>query len=246
MQRFAIVFLVLLGAGAAAQDAPVSTTIVPVVGSAYGVSMARWLTDVEIVNDTGLPADVAIELVSVPDAPVFFTTLSPGQVQRFTDIVGQAFGVETALSPLRVTTGGRRSVTVRAQAYAVHAAGVSTPQRLDAYVRETWSPIRVLDNLAFSDELRTNIGLANVGEQEAEFLLALQRVPGRNVAITHIRVGAGSLLHISIQSLFPLMTAGSGFSVVIETPSRQTHVYASVIRNADNGAQFIASRVGSR
>ncbi|HYC58952.1 MAG TPA: hypothetical protein VEK79_05230, partial [Thermoanaerobaculia bacterium] len=163
-----------------------------------------------------------------------------------TDIVGQAFGMESALSPLRVTTGGRRSVSVRAQAYAIRGGEVSTPQRLDAYGRETWFPIRVLDNLGFSDELRTNIGLVNLGDQDAEFLLALQRVPGRSVAITHLRIGAGSLLHISIQSLFPMITDGNGFSVVVETPSRQTHVYASVIRNADNSAQFIASRVGSR
>lgn len=246
MHRLSIVFLILAASGALAQDAPVSTTVVPVVGSAYGVSRARWLTDVELVNDTGTPVDVAIELVAVPDAPVFFTTLSAGQVQRFTDIVTQAFGIESALSPLRVTTGGRRSVRVRAQAYAVRGTDVSIPQPLDAYVRETWFPIRVLDNLGFSDELRTNIGLVNLDETEAEFLLALQRVPGRNVAITRIRVGAGSLLHISIQSLFPMMTAGDGFSVVVETAARQTHVYASVIRNADNNAKFIASRVGSR
>lgn len=250
MHRFAVVLLLLVvtlpAADAAAQDARVSTTVVPVVGSAYGVSSARWLTDVEIINDTGAAADVAIELVAIPDAPVFFTTLAPGQVQRFTDIVGQAFGIESALSPLRVTTGGRRSVSVRAQAYAIRGTVISSPQRLDAYGRDTWSPIRVLDNLAFSEDLRTNIGLANLGEQDAEFLLALQRVPGRNVAITYMRIGPGSLRHMSIQSLFPMMTEGSGFSVVVETPSRQTHVYASVIRNADNGAQFIAARVGTR
>jgi hypothetical protein len=245
MPRFAIAFL-LLAATAAAQEAPVSTTIVPVVGSTFGVSMVRWLTDVELTNETGLPVDVAIELSSVPDAPVFLTTLGPGQVQRFTDIVGQAFGLDAALSPLRVTTGGRRPVTVRAQAYAVHGADVSPPQRLDSYGRETWFPIRVLDNLAFSDELRTNVGLANLGTQDADFLLALQRVPGRNVAITHVVVGAGSLLHISIQSLFPMITKGDGFSVVVETGARQTHVYASVIRNEDHRAEFIASRIGTR
>ena len=246
MRRLAIAFLLFSISASAQQLPPVSTTVVPVVGSTFGVAMARWLTDVELINDTGFPADVAIELSSVPDAPVFFLTLGPGQRQRFTDIVGQAFGLESAISPLRVTTGGRRSVTVRANAYAVGGEGVSPMQTLGVYGAQTWFPIRVLDNLAFSDQLRTNIGLANLGDQDADFLLALQRVPGRNVAITHRRVGPGSLHHMSIQSLFPLITQGDGFSVVIETGSRDTHVYASVIRNSDNGASFIVPRLGTR
>ena len=248
MHRLTIAFM-LLAASAAAQDlppTPVSTTVVPVVGSTFGVSMVRWLTDVEIVNETGFPADVAIELSSVPDAPVFFLTLGPGQAQRFTDIVGQAFGLEAALSPLRVTTGGRRPVTVRATAYAVGGAEISPLQPLGVYGGETWFPIRVLDGLAFSDELRTNIGLANLGDQDADLVLGLQRVPGRNVAISHLRVAAGTLLHTSIQSIFPMITKGDGFSVVVETSARQTHVYASVIRNADNGATFITPRIGTR
>ena len=245
MHRLTIA-LILVAATAAAQDLPpVSTTIVPVVGSTFGVSMARWLTDVEIVNETGFPADVAIELSSVPDAPMFFLTLGPGQSQRFTDIVGQAFGLEAALSPLRVTTGGRRSVTVRATAYAV-GAELSPMQPIAAYGNETWFPIRVLDGLAFSDDLRTNLGLLNLGEQDADLVLGLQRVPGRNVAISHLRVAPGTLIHTSIQSIFPMITKGDGFSVVVETSARQTHVYASVIRNADNGAKFITPRIGTR
>ena len=251
MRRIAVTFLLLaiflVAIPAFAQELPpVSTTIVPVVGSTFGVAMARWLTDVEVVNETGFPADVAIELSAVPDAPVFFLTLSPGQTQRFTDIVGQAFGLESAISPLRVTTGGRRSVTVRANAYAVRGGELSPLQHIDVYGSQTWFPIRVLDGLAFSEDMRTNIGLANLGDHDADFLLALQRVPGRNVAITHRRVGPGSLHHMSIQSLFPLITDGNGFSVVIETGSRQTHVYASVIRNSDNGADFIPPRFGTR
>lgn len=246
MNRITIAFL-LLAASAAAQDLPpLSTTVVPVVGSTFGMSMARWLTDVELVNETGFPADVAIELSSVPEAPIFFLTLAPGQTQRFTDIVGQAFGLETAMSPLRVTTGGRRSVTVRANAYAVRGTDISPLQQIGVYAAETWFPLRVLDGLAFNDELRTNIGLANLGDRDADFLLALQRVPGRSIAVTHIRVAAGALLHVSIQSLFPMITSGEGFSVVVETPTAQTHVYASVIRNSDNAAAFITPRIGSR
>jgi hypothetical protein len=247
--RTFIAFLLLFTASAGAQDAAqprVSTVVVPVVASTLGPSMYRWLTDVELVNETSLPLDVAVELPAAPDAPAFVTTLSPGQVQRFNDIIGQAFGLPNAISPLRITTAGRRSITVRAHAYTVRGNDVSPMQRLDVYANDTWFPIRVLDGLAFSDSFRTNIGLVNFSDQDAEFVLALQRVPGRNVAITHLHVGAGGLIHSSIQSLFPLITNGSGFSVVVETPVRQTHVYASVIESTDNRARFIASRIGTR
>lgn len=224
----------------------ISTTIVPVVGSVFGASMARWLTDVELVNEGALDVDVAIELPSVPvSAPLFFT-LSPGQSQRFTDIVGQAFGLEHALSPLRVTSSSRRGVTVRAQAYAITGAGISVPQRIDVYQGSTYFPVRVLDGLAFSDDYRTNVGLVNVGEQSADFLLALQRIPGRNVAVTHMRVNPGSVVHVAIQALFPLITSGNGFSIVIETNARDTHVYGSVIESSTSSARFITPRVGAR
>jgi hypothetical protein len=246
MHRFAIAFLFLAATAAAQEPSSVSTTVVPVVGSTFGVTMARWLTDVELVNETAMPLDVAVELVSVPEAPLFFVTLGPGQVQRFTDIVGQAFGLDSAISPLRVTTGGPRPVTVRASAYAVQGSGTSPLQPIHVYALETWFPIRVLDGLAFSDALRTNVGLLNLSDQDADFVLALQRIPGRNLAVTYVRVAADALHHVSIQTLFPMITEGSGFSVVVETGSRQTHVYASVIRNSDDAAQFISARVGTR
>lgn len=236
--------ILLLAAPVGAQE--VSTAVVPVVGSVFGAGMARWLTDVELVNEGALDVDVAIELPAIPaSAPLFFT-LSPGQSQRFADVVGQAFGLDGGLSPLRITSSTRRGITVRATAYAVGGGGVSAPQRIDVYHGSTYFPVRVLDGLAFSDEYRTNIGLVNAGEQSADFLLALQRIPGRTIAVTHLRVGPGSVIHSAIQSLFPLITSGDGFSVVVETNARDTHVYASVIESSTNGARFITPRVGAR
>jgi hypothetical protein len=192
-----------------------------------------------------MPVDVALELTAAPDAPAMMFTLGPGQGQRFTDIVGQAFGLESALSPLRVTTAGRRAVTVRARAYAVGAGEVSKAQDIAVYPGDAYYPVRALDGLAFSDEYRTNLGLVNAGDTGADFLLALQRIPGRNVAITQVYVPAGAILHSAIQTFFPLITNGHGFTVVVETAARQTYVYASVIENSTNSGQFIPSRIGS-
>lgn len=229
---------------AAAQE--MTTTVIPVVGSTFGPTGIRWFTDVQIANESAFEVDVAIELAAVAQAPVFAFTLAPGQVQRYTDIVTQAFGIESALSPLRIMNSGRRAVTVRASAYAVNGSEVSPPQELASYSSNAYFPIRVLDNLSFSEGYRTNIGLLNFGTSDADFTLALQRVPGRNVAITHVRVSPGALQHVAIQSLFPLITDGHGFAVVVETGTRDTYVYASVIESSTNRAMFVTPRFGPR
>ncbi|MGZ5474392.1 MAG: hypothetical protein ACXWG4_10570 [Thermoanaerobaculia bacterium] len=242
--RPALCALLLTAGTAAAQE--VATAVVPVVGSVFGATMIHWKTDVEIVNDTGRDTDVALELPCAPEQPVMLLTLAAGQSQRFTDIAAQAFGRDHVLSPLRVTTSGRRSVTVRASVYAMRDDGsfFSPPQPLGVYVGPSFHPTRVLDGLAFSEEFRTNIGLVNFGQRDADFLLALQRIPGRTIAMTPVRVHAGGIAHMSIQSLFPLITDGSGFSIVVETLAPETYVYASVIESSEHAGRFVAPRIG--
>jgi hypothetical protein len=223
-----------------------ATAIVPVVGNLFGIGMARWKTDVAILNDTGLPVDVALELPLIVDAPAIFLTLAPGQVQRFSDIVAEAFGIDTAISPLRVTTGSRRSVTIVTNVYAVREENVSPMQPIPVDFGSSFYATRMLDGLDFSDEYRTNIGLVNLGESDADFTIALERIPGRILALTHSRVSAGTMIHESIQSLFPMLTKGAGFSLVIETTSPSTYVYGSVVENATNAGRFVAPRIGAR
>ena len=239
-----LLLMLLLVLPADAQQEQTATAIVPVVGSVVGASNALWKTDVEIINDTGGSVSLALELLAVPGAAIILD-LEPGAVQRFSDIVGQAFGVELALSPLRVTTSGRRSVTVKATAYAIREGNLSKLQPLGTNYRSEWAPFRALDGLGFADDLRTNIGLANFSAVEADFILALQRLPGRDVAVTHVRVAPESLLHASIQSLFPTITKGEHFRVVVETAVRDTYCYASVIDNDHNG-RFVQARLTSR
>lgn len=241
--RCPLLLVLLLTAGTSvAQE--VSTAIVPVVGSVFGATMVHWMTDVEIVNDTGRALDVGVELPCAPGAPAILLTLGAGETQRFTDIAGQAFGLDQVLSPLRVTTEGRRSVTVRASVYAFREGSpdVSPSQPLGVYIGQTSFPTRVLDNLAFSDEFRTNIGLVNLGERDADFILALQRIPGRTMAVSRLRVNPRSMIHMSIQSVFPLISEGSGFSVIVETPAPETYVYASVVESANHAGRFVAAR----
>jgi hypothetical protein len=240
MMSFRSLMVVLLVSGVA-QAQGVATAIVPVAGSVFGASMVRWKTDIEVYNAGRLPTDVVLELTAFPGA-FLSTTLAPGQRELYRDIVGLAFGQENALSPLRVASD--HPVTVRAYCYP--ADGLSAPQSIDVYYHAAYFPDRVLDGLAFSDAYRTNIGLANLGDRDAQFVLALQRIPGRDLAVTTLTIPAGGIAHASIQSLFPLITAGTGFSVVVEAASQDTYVYGSVIESATNSARFITPRIGTR
>jgi hypothetical protein len=243
--RYRLAMLLFLYAVRTAAQETV-TVIVPIVGNLPGVNTARWMTDVELTNASRLASDVALELPAAPGAPLMILTLGPGQTQRFTDVVGQAFGLDTVLSPLRVTFAANHNLVVRASAYALREEGISALQPIAVYAENSWYPVRVLDGLAFSDAWRTNVGLVNFGESAADVLFALQKIPGRNVATTPMRIPAGAVMHVPIQAIFPLITEGAGFSVLVETASRDTHVYASVISNETNAGQFIAARIGTR
>lgn len=234
--------LLLFAAAAGAQEAA-SSVMVPVVGTMAGPGVL-WKTDVDVVNDTGSLVDVAMELVTAPDNPVVFFDLGPGESRTFRDIL-TVFGIPFGLSPLRVTSSARRALTVRATTYGLHDGIVSKPEPIAVYSGQPFYPLRALDNLSFTDELRTNIGLVNFGDRPAEFLLALQRIPGRNLAVSYITVQPATLVHTSIQSLFPMISKGDDFTIVIETISRETYVYASVIDNEHTG-RFVTPRVATR
>ena len=248
--RLCLALALLLGASAATaqteaeQNPPVTTVVVPVVGSVPGVNGVQWKTDVELRNDFKTEVTVALTMPVTAEANVALLSIEPGATLRLTDIAA-ALGVENGLSPLLVQTSGRRSVTIRATAYGTRGTEMFPPQPIAINYGPSYFPVRVLRGLSFSDAYRTNIGLANLGTTMAEFTLALQRLPGRNLAVARISLPPNSLWHMSIQSAFPLITSGDNFSVVVEAASPDTHIYASVIENATNSARFVQPSLGA-
>ena len=247
MVRVLISILLLLAAATAtAADAPQSVSVlVPIVGSVVGINNVRWKTDIDLFNDNRAEASVILSLPTAPDQPFILVTIPPSSGQHFGDIVAETFGMTETLSPLKITTiESARSVRVLANIYGVHDAEITRPEPIAITYGPSYGPLRTLSGLSFSDTFRTNIGLANLGVNEAFFTLALQRVPGRNVAVTTYRVPASSLVHTAVQSLFPVITKGDDFLVLVETSSPDTYIYASVIDNATNQTRFIQPSIG--
>ena len=82
------------------------------------------------------------------------------------------------LSPLVIQTNARRPVTVRATAVATRGTDMYPPQPIAIHYGSVYFPVRVLHDLSFSDDFRTNIGIANLSDKVADFTMALQRVEG--------------------------------------------------------------------
>lgn len=250
MARLLTSLLLILGATAAsAADAPPPESVsvlVPIVGSVVGMNNVRWKTDIDLYNDSRTEANVMLSLPTAPDQPFILVAIPPASGQHFGDIVAETFGMSETLSPLKIVTiESSRSVRVLATVYGVHDAEVSPPSPIAVTYGPSYGPLRTLNGLSFSDAFRTNIGLANLGDHEAIFTLAIQRVPGRNVAVTRFPVGAGTLIHTAVQSLFPMITKGDDFIVIVETSSPDTYIYASVIDNETNETHFIQPAIGA-
>ena len=238
MRPVLLLGLIAIALAGAAEEPPITTIVVPVVGNVLGENEVRWKTDVELQNTQREDLIVALEPAGYEDRTIV-ETIEPGGVRRYTDVVQQAFGLDSLLAPLVVRTAGRKPVTVRVTAYGVRGNETFPAMPIPIEYTPPFAPARVLEGLSFSANYRTNVGLANLGAKEAEVVLGLQRLPGRTLAMSRLKLGAGSLQHVSIQTLFPLITKGDDFSIVVETSAPDIHCYASVIENATNFARFI-------
>ncbi|HVT04495.1 MAG TPA: hypothetical protein VHL58_14100 [Thermoanaerobaculia bacterium] len=238
---FAVVFS---AASAAAQDNAVvsAQAVVPVIGSVPGVGNCEWRTDVALSNGVGRTVQVVLSMVGAPNEPFLLIELRPGETSLFTDIARQTFGVTGVLAPLVIETLGARSVSVGATAYAVRGNDISEPEVLPVMYRQSHPLMETLTPLTFNDTFRANVGMGNIGDVPVTFVIALQRIAGRNLATTKVQVGPRSLLHVSIQSLFPLLSEGDDVALVVQEPAAGAYVYGSVIANATNNARFVSGQ----
>ena len=225
------------------QTPATSKVVVPVVGSVIGANDVHWRTDVELHNDSRTELTVVLTMPATPDANFLMLPMDAGATLHLTDVAA-ALGVENGLSPLVIQTNARRPVSVFAAAYGTKGADSFAPQPIAINYGSTYYPVRVLRELSFSSDYRTNLGLVNLGEATADFTLALQHVPGRNLAVTRISIPPNALWHMSIQAAFPMITNGDHFAVIVETASADTYTYASVIENATNVARFVQPGLG--
>jgi len=175
------------------QAPPTSTVVVPVVGTVIGANDVKWRTAVELHNDSRNELTVVLTMPTAPDANFVMLPMAPGAAIRMADVAA-ALGVENGLSPLVVTTNSRRSVTVYASAYGIKGTDAFTPQPIAVSYGSTYFPVRVLRELSFSSDYRTNIGLVNVvaGREVAPEFVQDALVPARVADVLSELLDVGS------------------------------------------------------
>ena len=234
--------LSLFAIGAGAQDMTVSEAIVPVVGSIRGLGNVVWTTDVALRNTLPQDVEVVLSLVGVPEDPFLFTTIRAGDTIAFQDISRQTFGVFGRLAPLRVQTLAGTSVTVAAVVHGMTVEGLTEPEVLTVQYGPFRPMLFTIPALSVSEQFRTNIGLVNPSDTEAVAILALQKVPGRNLGVVAQNIPPRSHTQIPLDTIFPLMTEGENVSVVVELTNPASYVYASVVSNSTHNARYLGPR----
>lgn len=225
-----------------AQDIAVSNATVPVVGAVVGLDQIEWRTDVALYNDKPHAVQVILTLPGVEGDPFLFTTVPPKDSITLPDVARSTFGVVGTLSPLRISTLSAYSVTVAAVTQGLTKDGPTEPQVLTVQYGDLRSMLEALPGLTINDTFRTNIGLVNPTERDATIVLALQKIPGRNIAV--VKQTLPPLTHVQrpMQDFFPLLTRGENLTVVVEHTNPGAYAYASVVANATGNARYYGPR----
>jgi hypothetical protein len=249
LRRLALTAIAALALAPALQAAdptpePQTQVVVPVIGSVIGAGGVRWRTELRIINNQNREMTVSLLLPTLGDDHFLVQTLGPGEGMAFHDVLLDVFGLDNVLAPLLISMTSARPAVVLATAFGQRADSETSPQPIAPLLATPSMPTRILGGLSFNEEFRTNIGLANLGSGAAQFTLALRRVEGRNVAVIEVVLPPNSLRHFPIQQLFPLITDGDNFTVLVDAPAANTYVYASVIDNNSSEARFVSPLLG--
>lgn len=235
----AIVFSLLAATTRAQNQTAVSTIVLPAVANIRGLNGVEWRTDVVIRNEHAVDLEIILTLATAPQEPFFMTALAAGQSMNLVDVVRQTFGLSEMISPLVIQTLGPRSPTVGVSIYAVGEGGLSNPEFVPVVYGRMPASLQSLDSLSVNEAYRTNIGIVNLSESPVEFSLSLQRVEGRSLAVRAMSLPPRSIIQAPIQAIFPVITEGDNFRVLIESSADSTYCYASVIDNVDHHAVFV-------
>lgn len=237
---FFIIIAVTFSAGVMAQEEdPVYRSVVPVVGHTMGIGDVEWRSHLAMTNPNSGEVTVGLTLMGGGE-PFYFTTLAPGQTVVLGELVGNVLGSPGVISILEVLSMGAGPVSVGVEVFGYKEGELVSQQSVPVYESSLPFVSERLSGLVVNEQFRTNLGIANGGDEPANVSLALQRIDGRTIASVIVSIGGRSLLHESLQSYFPLLTEGTDLTVIADVSRPEVIVYGSVVSNRTHEARFIA------
>ncbi len=175
--------------------------IVPVVARAPGLQGTRWRSDVRIASFADHPIELTLEMrpVGSTPAPVYSATtiVAPGAVATMDDVVGTAFGRETAIGSLRIVpSSATAKIAVVSRTYNVTTSG-TFGQHIPAVISGLHDRATIT-HVDGSADYRTNLIVCEVGGQSLQLVFGLRDEHGLAIGDSHlITLGAFEMIQIS-------------------------------------------------
>ena len=240
MHRHLLAVLLLLGFAlpAAAAELTGREVIIPVIGRAPGLNGTFWKSDVFVTN-LRVREDIPVrfEFMSGGTVESFEVWLGPREVYVVHDYVLIKHRRETGVGLLRISTRREDALlSARAWVYNTDAEGREVGQNVQGIATRSLMRDAYLTGLVVTDQARTNVGIANPHDVDAEVWLAAQDRWADDIQT--IRVPARSVVQVNLANTiwFP----GSREGLTLQVRSRvPVFPYASVVRNSSGDPQFV-------
>lgn len=204
---------------------------VPIAGHTAGAGGARWQTDLAIVNACAVPLPVEIQLNTAEGSHTKAFVISAGAHQFLEDVVGDMVSTD-AIGALRIRVEGTMAIDARTwdasgadrnaqpQATLTSADGFGTGSRL------------VLPLLAQNAQARTNIGVLNMGDDQAEVSIELRDANGGAIGSYELEIAPGQVV-LDLRPFFDRFSRNGlprAYAVVTVTSGSLVYPFASVVR----------------
>ena len=228
------------------------TAIVPATAHAPGAGGSQWRTDLAVVNRTAATAHLTLTYIPYASGAQVSRTasLTPGETQRWKDILVSLFGFGVADTPkgsLKLEADARLLVTSRT--YNKPAAGTygQSYPALTVYDGFNRDQTGFIGQLVKSNAFRSNLGVVNLGTADAGFTVTLHNSNGVQVGTTLSQtVGPGK--YFQWDKVFDLAGVGNtplGYAKVrTQTAGASVWAYGSVIDNVTGDPTTVAALWG--
>ncbi|HPS76994.1 MAG TPA: S8 family serine peptidase [Thermoanaerobaculaceae bacterium] len=225
------------------------TAIVPSVAHSQGSLGSQWRTDLAVVNRGATPADVTLTYIPyTAQSEVKGTaTLAAGETQCWKDVLVSLFGFAAADSPkgsVKIEANARLLVTSRTyNKQASGSFGQSYPA-LTVYDGFDRDQMGIVGQLVKSTAFRSNLGVVNLGNADAAFIVTLHDASGAQLGNPlGATVGAGK--YFQWDKVFDLAKVGNTplayARVRTQTAGASVWAYGSVIDNTTNDPTTVAA-----
>jgi hypothetical protein len=163
--------------------------------------------------------------------------LGPREVYVVHDYVLLKHRRETAVGLLRISTRREDALlSARAWVYNTDAEGREVGQNVQGIATRSLMREAYLIGLQVTDQARTNVGIANPHDVDAEVWLVTQDRTSDDIRT--IRVPARSTMQVNLANEFGFLPFGDGMTLQVRSRV-PVFPYASVVRNSSGDPQFV-------